>query len=359
MFDEQARLAALHDYQILDTPPEPEFDDFTRLIANICEAPIAAINLVDQDRQWFKSEIGLGVRETPLDISICKHALLQKGLFVVPDTTRDPQFVNNPLVAGDPYLRFYAGALLETEDGLPLGTLCVLDYKPRTLTPEQEDALLILARQVIAKLELHRTTRSLREALERNEKLREELQGRQRELLSLNEDLTRLATTDPLTGLSNRRVFEGSIAQELSRFQRTGVAFSLILLDLDDFKLINDRFGHDTGDQVLRELADRLRPTVREVDLLARIGGEEFALLLPDTESEAAVEVAERLRLLVAGRGFAPLGSKPVTLSAGVTTVCADDTEASVFGRADEALYRAKDLGRNKVLAVQPTDIGE
>lgn len=349
MFDENARLAALREYEILDTPPEEQFDDFTRLIAHVCQAPIAAINLVDRDRQWFKSEIGLGVRETPLDISICRHAILQPGLFVVPDTTRDPRFMDNPLVTGDPYLRFYAGALLETKEGLPLGTLCVLDYAPRRLSPEQEDALQILARQVMASLELRRRTRGLQEALAHNEKLREELESRKNELVSLNESLTQLATTDPLTGLSNRRVFEDTMKLEVSRFRRTGTPFSLVLLDLDHFKAINDRFGHDGGDDVLRQVAEQLAPLVRDVDLLARIGGEEFALVLPDTDARSAGKTAERLRRWLEGEGSERLGSYDVTLSAGVAMAVVDDTELSVYGRADQALYRAKREGRNQV----------
>lgn len=153
---ERERLAALRSYDILDTPAEEAFDDITRLIGHICQVPIAVINLIDEDRQFFKSEIGLGVRETPLDVSICAHALLQKGLFIVADTLQDARFVNNPLVTGAPHLRFYAGALLETPDGHPLGTLCVLDYRTRELSPEQTSALQTLARHVMHLLELRR-----------------------------------------------------------------------------------------------------------------------------------------------------------------------------------------------------------
>jgi PAS domain S-box-containing protein len=159
VWDERARLAALDSYSILDTPPERAFDEVVRLAAQICDAPFAVVNLVAEERQFFKAEIGLGVRETPLDVSICAHALLRPGLFVVRDTTRDARFAGNPLVTGAPHLRFYAGALLETEDGLPLGTLCVLDREPRPdgLTEQQGFALQVLARQVMSQLELRRT----------------------------------------------------------------------------------------------------------------------------------------------------------------------------------------------------------
>jgi GAF domain-containing protein len=158
---ESARLAALHRYEILDTPAEAEFDDFTRLAAHICGTPIALISLVDQNRQWFKSERGLGMPETPLELSICRHAIQQPGLFVVPDTTLDDRFCRYPNVVGEPHLRFYAGAPLKTLDGHTLGTLCVLDHQPRTLTEAQSDAIRLLARQVMVTLELRLIAREL------------------------------------------------------------------------------------------------------------------------------------------------------------------------------------------------------
>jgi two-component sensor histidine kinase len=156
---EAARIAALRSYDILDSPREEDFDEVVQVLAAICEAPISVINLLDSGRQWFKAEVGLGVRETPLDSSICAHAILQPGLFVVPDTLRDPRFADNTLVTGAPHLRFYAGAPLQTPEGLPLGTVCVLDYKPRELTQVQGDAIRLMARQVMRQLELRRLLR--------------------------------------------------------------------------------------------------------------------------------------------------------------------------------------------------------
>lgn len=153
---EELRLAALYGYGILDTPREAAFDDITRLAALICGVPIAVVNLIDRDRQWFKSETGLGVRETPLATSICAHAILQQDLFVVEDLQQDSRFAGNPLVTADPRLRFYAGALLKTADGQPLGTVCVLDTQPRHLRADQTEALQALARQTMAQLELRR-----------------------------------------------------------------------------------------------------------------------------------------------------------------------------------------------------------
>jgi len=160
---EADRLAALARYAVLDTPREAVFDDMVQMIAELLQVPMAAVNLVAFGRQWFKAELGLGVREMPLDDSICAHAILQAGGLVVPDMTRDPRFDCNALVTGEPGLRFYAGELLLTPDGLPLGTLCVLDTKPRPqgLTGKQHFYLRTLARQVMDQLELRRSNAAL------------------------------------------------------------------------------------------------------------------------------------------------------------------------------------------------------
>ena len=157
-WDERARLAALDSYSILDTPTEADFDDIVRLAADAFDAPIAVVNLIAKGRQWFKAEVGIGARELPLDVSICAHAILQENTMVVPDTTKDERFINNPLVMAADGLRFYAGALLKTPDGLPLGTVCVLDRKPRIegITPHQRLTLEVLAKQVMTQLEYRR-----------------------------------------------------------------------------------------------------------------------------------------------------------------------------------------------------------
>ncbi len=153
---EARRSRALHGYDVLDTPSEAEFDDLAQIAAEVCGTPIAVVNLVDTHRQFFKAEVGLGVRQTPLETSFCGHAILTEDLMVVPDATQDPRFAGNPLVTGEPGLRFYAGALLKTPDGLPIGTVCVLDYVPRTLDEAQVRTLRLLARQAMTQLEHRR-----------------------------------------------------------------------------------------------------------------------------------------------------------------------------------------------------------
>ncbi len=153
---EARRLEALASYDILDTPTEHAFDEVAALASQICETPIAVVNLIGEGRQFFKAEVGLGVRETPLESSFCAKAILEEDFLLVPDATQDPRFDCNPLVTGEPGLRFYAGALLKTEDGLPIGTLCVLDTRPRDLSPLQQQTIKVLAHQVMAQLELRR-----------------------------------------------------------------------------------------------------------------------------------------------------------------------------------------------------------
>lgn len=162
---EADRIKTLREYQILDSEPEPVFDDITKLAAMICQAPIAAITFIDENRQWFKSEVGFGFPEIPLNASICAYAILEKDLLVVPDTTKDPRFIHNPLVQGNPHLRFYAGAVIKAANNQPLGTLCVLDSQVRELNEQQQFALKTLARQVMAQMELRRSLSNRAELL--------------------------------------------------------------------------------------------------------------------------------------------------------------------------------------------------
>ena len=172
-------------YDILDTPREADFDDIARLASELCGVPISVINLIDADRQWFKAEVGLGVRETPLDTSICSHVILENEFVEIPDTLEDRRMQDNALCTGVPGLRFYAGALLQTEDGLPLGTLCVLDYQPRALSSLQRHALQVLAKQVMAQLDLRR-------ALKRQELMQKEIDHRVKNSLASVTSLVRL-----------------------------------------------------------------------------------------------------------------------------------------------------------------------
>ena len=186
---EPARVAALDRYAILDTEPEQAFDDLVILAAYVCDAPMAMLSLVDDRRQWFKSTVGVQIRETPRESSICAYAIQQNDLFIVPDTLQDARFRENPLVVGDPHIRFYAGAPLVNEDGFALGTLCVVDRQARELNPAQKQALHSLGRLALMQMELRRNLQLLKDAL--NDRTREE-HAREQELKRVEEKLVRV-----------------------------------------------------------------------------------------------------------------------------------------------------------------------
>jgi GAF domain-containing protein len=192
--NEQQRLAALRGYEILDTEPEAGFDDLTLLASYVCQTPVALISLIDADRQWFKSKIGISATETSRDIAFCASAILQPDVFIVPDAREDERFAQNPLVVSDPKVRFYAGATLTT-NGHALGTLCVVDRVPRELSPEQVEALKALSRQVLAQLELRRNLVRLEQSLKARDRAEAE---KERTLRDLRAALANIHTLEGL-----------------------------------------------------------------------------------------------------------------------------------------------------------------
>ncbi len=259
--DENQRLKTLRSLNILDTPPEERFDRLTRMAKLMFGVPIALVNIVDENRQWFKSRIGLSVNETPRDVSFCGHAILGDEVFIIPDATKDDRFADNPLVTNDPFIRFYAGCPLRFVDGSKLGTLCILDKKPRQFSVEDLEALKDLAS----------TT--------------------EHELAAVY-----LATQDELTKAVNRRGFMMLANHSINLCVRQKVPASLAFIDLNKFKLINDEFGHAEGDKVLTVFADLINDICRESDLFARLGGDEFVIFFSNTTKVAAEEIFVRLR---------------------------------------------------------------
>lgn len=318
--NEALRISALHRYAILDTLAEQAYDDITLLAAKICDMPIAVITLVDTDRQWFKSRIGIDVPETPLELSFCAHAILRpEQALVVPDARDDMRFCDNPVVVEDAGIRFYAGAPLVTSTGEALGTVCVADRKPRELEEDKVKALQALARQVMSLLELRR----------------------------LVIELETISTTDALTGLRNRRAFDEKLLNEYQRSERSKHDFSLLLIDVDHFKAYNDAFGHQAGDDALGEVARLLQYTVRPYDMAARYGGEEFAVIAPETDKAGAMGLAERLRRAVERGEWL---NRQITISIGVATLGFGQSIPALIEEADRALYTAKERGRNQVV---------
>lgn len=199
-FTERARLDALASFAMLDTPREQDFDEIADIASRICETPIAVVNLIGEGRQFFKAEVGLGVRETPLDSSFCARAILEQDFMLIPDATMDPRFDCNPLVTGENGLRFYAGALLKTAEGHPIGTVCVLDYKPRELSETQQATLKVLARQVMKQLELRKALRERDAAQAQQAVLNAEIAHRMKNTLAMVQAIA----TQTLKGVSER-----------------------------------------------------------------------------------------------------------------------------------------------------------
>lgn len=332
--NEDERLQELHRYDILDSLCEQSFDDLVELASQICEVPIALITLVDADRQWFKSRIGVPFAETPRDISFCTHTIMSPtSNTVIEDLTCDARFTSNPFVASYPHVRFYAGAPLVAPSGHALGSICVLDYSPRVLSAKALDALSRLSRQVVAQMELRRAVADLERSTQQQ--------------LAYQEQLEAMSVTDALTGIKNRRAMDRHLADEVARSARTGSPLSFLLMDVDSFKLFNDTHGHVAGDSTLQQVAGLIQSNARPYDVVARYGGEEFAVILPQTDAVAAFSIAERVRQEVQSASWP---YRQVTISIGAATSDGNKTPELLVREADTALYQAKHEGRNRVV---------
>ncbi len=350
--NEARRLQVLRDYGILDSLPERAYDDFAKLASAICGTPIALITLLDEQRQWFKASIGLDVSETPRSQAFCAHAIMAPGeVLTVGDATLDDRFASNPLVTSDPNIRFYAGAPLVAPTGEALGTICAIDREPRELTTVQLESLQILSTEIIAQLELRRSIATLEQAVLDQEKHLELLSEYQRDMDRVRIDLQAQSVTDALTGVRNRRSLDLKLEEEYLRAARHNSPLSLLMIDLDRFKQVNDTFGHPAGDEVLRSVARLLKSQLREQDSLFRYGGEEFAVLLPDTTAKGAFVLGERFRRAVQHASWQN-SAITITISIGVASANKEMNSArELLEASDRELYRAKGTGRNRVCA--------
>lgn len=306
------RLRALENSQIIDGPRQPGFDKITSLASELFKAPIAAVTLIDKDTQWIKSRQGLDIKSTPRDAAICNHTIQHADPLIIADTHKDARTRNNPYVTGAPFIRSYIGAPLVTPDGYGIGALCVMDTKPRLFSAPEISVLKKLADLVMIHIELHKH-----------------------------------ASTDFLTGCFNRRHLFTEMSRQTERGLRLQEPSVLAIFDIDHFKEINDRHGHDVGDTILKDMATLVRERIRENDTFARIGGEEFALLLPSTTLEIIAPKINSLRTTVLQHRFAlPLGLH-VSISIGATDLSTDLLASENLRLADKALYHAKGSGRN------------
>lgn len=263
--NEAERLHALRALQILDSSHEERFDRVTRLAKRLFGVPISLVSLIDEDRQWFKSAQGLDVSETSREVSFCGHAINQAGLFIIPNVLKDERFYDNPLVTEAPHIRFYAGYVLKLRQGINIGTLCLIDSKPRDMDEEDQQLLQDLGEMI------------------------------EQEIKSIQ-----LATLDELTMISNRRGFMTLVDHSLKVCRRNKLPISILLFDLNKFKAINDTYGHHEGDFALVSFAQIMLESFRDCDVIARLGGDEFVVMLLDSDEQRIGTVLDRFRIAAA-----------------------------------------------------------
>jgi diguanylate cyclase (GGDEF)-like protein len=317
--DEDQRLRDLERYGLLEADSDEHFERILDLTAALFRTPIVALSLVEADRQWFLASRGLDVRETPREMAFCAHAIVHDEVMVVPDARADERFRSNPLVFADPHIRFYAGAPLQTPEGHNLGTLCVIDREPRDISPEQRALLQRLAQLAMRELELRR-----------------------------------LAHLCPVTGLPTRHTFLTIGEREFARARRDHRPLSLLLFDVDNLRLINNRWGHAAGDRVLADLVQLARTFLQEQDFAARVGDGAFALLLVDIAADPAMALAEALRTAVTHMpGVHTHSDFRLHISGGLTALAPQDQGfPDLILRAERALELAKGNGRDQVASL-------
>lgn len=345
---EAARQAALDAYAIVDSGPEQAFDDIVRLAVTLCGVCAASISLIDRDRVWFKAQIGVDQSQVARELSLCNHAIDRpESTLVVDDLDIDPIPAAKRRRLGGKPPRFYAGVPLLSPDGHALGTLSVADVVPRHLAPAQVEGLQLLARQTQHLLELRRMMLEQRQLLSVREAAARSAEQARVELQHRHEELLQTASRDPLTGLLNRTAMEALLREAVTRSESERVPYTLLLLDIDHFKLVNDVHGHLAGDAALRAVADAVTASIRKGDVAVRFGGEEIVVYLPDTPLARASEVAHRIREHIA---HAPLPFR-ITVSVGIAAGDPRrDRPQQTFDRADQALYRAKAGGRDCIV---------
>jgi diguanylate cyclase (GGDEF)-like protein len=328
------KLANIHSLDLLYTPLEERFERITRIARRALHAPVAAISLLNEDKQWFKSAAGWGISELPRSQAICRLTVEGNQIVMINDTVADPRVASLPIVSSAPRFRAYAGHPLIDEHGACVGTFCVLDLRPREFTAVDRQTLMDIA------------------ALAQRELLSDRLTNANAALTSKLGVARREALMDPLTHLWNRRGASVLLKAAFESADQRGTPLALALLDLDNFKRINDTRGHQAGDETLRRVASRLLSTVRSEDSICRLGGDEFLVLMTDTDAATASRVAERIRRAITDAPV-PTRDGPISVSVSVGCTIRQPRDATpveaLLERADSALMASKAGGRNRV----------
>lgn len=293
---------------MLEKPAKDRFERLTRLAKYMFDVPLAYVSLSADNPQWFQTSTGFNADPESIDTSFCSHTIHSTSTFLVPDVAKDKRFINHPLVVGEPYIRFYAGRSLRHHDNTKLGTLCLVDIQPRQMCKQDLIALNDLAELA------------------------------ERELMASS-----LASIDDLTQISNRRGFTTLAKNILDLCLRHGSTSTLVSFDLDHFKAINDQFGHAEGDRALIDFTHYMKNTFRDSDILGRIGGDEFCVLLANTTVDYAKEIIDRLQHHVAAANTIENRGYDIEFSFGVTSIT--DKQQSIddlLENADSLMYENK-----------------
>lgn len=315
--DEEGRIAALYRYDLLNGAHNVMLERLARLAKTALGTAISGVTIIDREEVHFRAAIGMSDRPMRRSSTFCDTIVATGRPFTVSDVTEDPRCVGHPVHAEHPDIRAYCGVPLITSDGFVAGSIFVIDTAPRTFTDNDTAVLAQLAKVAIEHLELQQ-----------------------------------MARYDFLTGAVTRRTFQFEVEREYARAMRYDRPAALVFMDIDQFRAINEVFGHGAGDEAMRAVANRCMETMRQSDVFGRVGGEEFAMLLPETLAYEAGQCAERLRDLVGQLRFkTEKGVRSVTASFGVAPLRSDITSAAHwFADADVALYNAKKAGGNCVM---------
>jgi diguanylate cyclase (GGDEF)-like protein len=331
---ETLRIANIHSQDLFYTPLEERFERITRVARRALQVPVAAITLLSDTKQWFKSVAGWGVSELAREQSICDLTARDNRLVVIPDTLQDPRTAQRAIVTSAPRFRAYAGHPLTDQYGNVAGTFCVFDLNPRQFAAADVQSIADLA------------------AMAQRELLSDQLTDAHSALTAKLSVARREAMMDPLTRLWNRRGASVLLKAAFTNADEHTAPLSLALLDLDNFKRINDSYGHQVGDEVLRKVAGRLVGSVRGGDAVCRLGGDEFLVLMIDTDGNSAARVAERIRRAVTDTAIPTRdGAIAASVSVGIKVRTPRDSASieAMLDSADQALLQSKAAGRNRV----------